>query len=53
MKLDHWGKKWTLTCFKAGGNGTKQFGGAFWGNSARLGLQLNFWVWELQIMRDF
>lgn len=43
---------WAFHCFRVG-NGSKQFGGAFWFNSQRVGLQLNFWVWELQIMRDF
>lgn len=49
----HLGKRWSFACMRADGNGTKQFGGAVWGNSARIGLQINFWCWELQIMWDF
>lgn len=47
------GKQWTYGCIRVDGNGTKQFGTALWGNSRRLGWQINFWRWEIQIMRDF
>lgn len=48
----HMGKRWTLAHARADGNGTKQFGTALWGNGRRLGWQINFWAWEVQIMRE-
>lgn len=33
-------------------HGTKQFGVTVWGNAQRFGFQVNFWRWELQLMRE-
>lgn len=49
--MDYWGKKYTATIFKVG-NGSKQFGVHVWFNNQRVGLEMHFWVWELQIMRE-
>lgn len=35
------------------GNGSKSFGGSLWFNSQRVGLELKFWVWEIQFIWDF
>lgn len=45
------GRTWSFGCTSSG-NGTKQFGTALWGNSSRLGWQINFWAWEVQTMRE-
>ena len=47
----HAGKRWSWGSHRSG-TGTKQFGVTLWGHSARLGLQLNFWSWEIQLMRE-
>ena len=52
MKLDHFGRKWTFSCFRVG-NGSKQFGVHFWWNKQRAGLEIHFWTWMLQIMREW
>lgn len=44
------GKRWSLGATSAGKSGTKQFGMALWGNSGRLGWQINLRRWEFQIM---
>lgn len=49
--VDFWGKRWSLHSFKVG-NGSKQFGMHLWFNGQRAGLEMHFWVWELQIMRE-
>ena len=41
VKLEHWGRKWTWTCFRHG-NGSKQLGFRFWWNDQRVGLEMNF-----------
>lgn len=46
------GRRWSLGATSVGKSGTKQFGTALWGNSCRLGWQLNFWRWEIQLMRE-
>lgn len=48
--MNYWGKRFTSAVVRADGNGTKQFGGAAWYNGQRIGLQLNFYRWELQFM---
>lgn len=48
----HLGRRWSFACFTADGNGTKQFGVAVWGNGQRLGFEIHFWRWELQIMME-
>ena len=52
MKLDHWGRKWILTCFRHG-NGSKQVGFRVWWNSQRIGLEINFGARELSLMREW
>ena len=52
VKLEHWGRKWTWTCFRHG-NGSKQLGFRFWWNDQRVGLEMNFGVRELSIMREW
>lgn len=52
MKFDHWGRKWTWTCFRVG-NGSKQFGAHIWFNDQRVGLEMHFWTRELSIMREW
>jgi hypothetical protein len=52
MKIDHWGRRWTWTCFKVG-NGSKQFGAHLWWNDQRVGLETHFGVWEFSIMREW
>lgn len=52
MKLEHWGRKWTLTCFRHG-NGSKTLGFRLWWNEQRVGLELNLGIRELSIMREW
>lgn len=49
--MRYWGK-YTFAHGKMG-NGSKQFGVALWFNSQRVGLQLNVWTSEVQLMREF
>jgi hypothetical protein len=49
--MEYWGKRWTIAHFRVG-NGSKQFGMSVWWNSDRAGLEIHFWLWGYQIMRE-
>lgn len=42
---------WTFSAFRIG-NGSKAFGGSFWWNSQRFGLEFTVWDLEVQVMRE-
>jgi hypothetical protein len=48
----HFGKHLSFWPYRVG-NGSKSLGVSCWWNSQRVALQLNFLVWEIQIIWDF
>lgn len=46
------GRKWSYGLYSHK-NGAKHFGAKLWFNNQRVGIELNCWVWELFVMRDF
>lgn len=44
-------RNFSLFCFPYGSS-TRQFGVHVWGHRHRVGLEIHFWKWELQIMYD-
>lgn len=34
------------------GNGSKAFGLTLWFNTVRMGLEVRFWVWEIQLIKE-
>lgn len=48
----HIGKKWSIGLYSGNALSTRQFGFGLWYNDARTGLQINFYRWEFQLMRE-
>ena len=46
------GKKWSYGLY-TNKNGLKSFGTKLWFNEQRVGLEVDFYVWQVFLMRDF
>ena len=48
-----WDKgKWSLLHYRLG-NGSKAFGVTLWFNSQRVSIQVDYWIWQTLIMKEF
>jgi hypothetical protein len=47
----HYWRNWTLGHYTIR-NGAKTFGMQFWFNTQRWAVQLDFWIWEIHLMKE-
>lgn len=49
--MKYW-RSWTFSWYRIDGNGSKQVGTTFWWTKSRIGFEMEFGAYELQIMKE-